>query len=76
MPINQYLYLDAIECLPESIFRQPTSPCQSIDLTLHCPSEYSRYFSQEIVFGTEFQKKLGTAKYFLVSSIAMIESCQ
>ena len=54
MPIRQYLYFDAIECLPE---------CEYKPLI---PTEKSRYYSQEIIFGKDFQQRLGVTKYFLV----------
>ncbi len=62
MPIRQFFYFDAIECLPENVF-QPSN--ESI-VTLKLPSKNSRYYSQEIVFGENFQEELGNSKYFVV----------
>lgn len=59
MPIRQYLYFDAIECLPEGDFR-PSLPAKT-----------SRYYSQELVFGVEFQQRIGQSKYFCVGSGAI-----
>ena len=61
MPIRQYLYFDAIECLPESVF-QPSEEIPAVKL----PSTKSRYYSQEIVFGEDFQQKICKSKYFVV----------
>jgi len=68
MPIKQYLYFDAIECLPEGIFETSTTDCNvlSNQCPPNMPSEKSRYYSQELVFGDDFQHRLGKAKYFIV----------
>lgn len=55
MPIKQFVYFDAIECLPAN------------DILL--PTDKSRYYSQEIIFGKDFQEKLERSKYFLVRLI-------
>ncbi|CAF4774610.1 unnamed protein product [Rotaria sp. Silwood1] len=52
MPIRQFLYFDAIECLPENVF--------------HPSNETTK-----VVFGEDFQDKLGNAKYFLIGSGAI-----
>lgn len=50
-PINQYLYYDAIECLPET------------DLTEEeCKPLGCRYDRQIAVFGKKFQETLGNFK--------------
>ncbi|CAF4936147.1 unnamed protein product [Rotaria sp. Silwood1] len=49
MPIRQFLYFDAVECLPENVF--------------HPSNETTK-----VVFGEDFQDKLGNAKYFLIGS--------
>lgn len=68
MPIRQFFYFDAIECLPENVFQPSEEP--PVALTL--PSKKnSRYYSQEIVFGQDFQEKLGQSKYFVVGSGAI-----
>jgi ubiquitin-activating enzyme E1 len=61
MPIRQYLYFDAIECLPESVF-QASNEIPAFKL----PSKQTRYYSQEIVFGEDFQEKICKSKYFVV----------
>lgn len=55
MPIKQFFYFDAIECLPENV-------CLSEKI-----NKISRYYSQEIIFGEDFQYQLGQLKYFLVT---------
>ncbi|XP_054272090.1 ubiquitin-like modifier-activating enzyme 1 [Macrosteles quadrilineatus] len=60
-PIYQWLYFDAIECLPESK-DIPETDCQ--------PSG-NRYDGQIAVFGKEFQKRLGSLKYFVVGAGAI-----
>ncbi|XP_013145647.1 PREDICTED: ubiquitin-like modifier-activating enzyme 1 [Papilio polytes] len=61
-PIVQWLYLDAIECLPKdrSILTEET-----------CKPVGSRYDGQVAVFGRDFQKKLGELKYFIVGAGAI-----
>lgn len=60
-PIYQWLYFDAIECLPES-----KSVAES-----DCQPSGSRYDGQIAVFGKEFQDKLGSLKYFVVGAGAI-----
>ncbi|XP_028908082.1 ubiquitin-like modifier-activating enzyme 7 isoform X1 [Ornithorhynchus anatinus] len=62
-PLNQWLYINALECLPED-GEPPPSPedCAPLD---------SRYDGQRAVFGTDFQKKLGRQCYFLVGAGAI-----
>lgn len=67
MPIRQFFYFDAIECLPENVFQSSDQPIAVPDL----PSKQTRYYSQEIIFGENFQKKLGESKYFVVGSGAI-----
>lgn len=59
-PIHQYLYFDAIECLPES---EPTEE--------DCKPIGSRYDKQIAVFGKTFQEKLGNMRYFIVGAGAI-----
>lgn len=61
-PIYQWLYFDAIECLPEN--------CEEITEELAAPTN-SRYDGQIAVFGREYQKKLGALKYFVVGAGAI-----
>lgn len=59
-PIFQWLYYDAIECLPS----EDLSPKD-------CQLTGSRYDGQIAVFGDKFQEKLGGLKYFLVGAGAI-----
>ncbi|CAF0731325.1 unnamed protein product [Didymodactylos carnosus] len=81
-PIKQFLYFDAIECLPENIFNPPSSDSTTTTTTTTTTSptdvpsmkpvnKNSRYYSQTIVFGEEFQEKLAASKYFVVGSGAI-----
>ncbi len=72
MPTNQFFYFDAIECLPENVC-QPVAMSISLDETLSSEcvipckdNKMSRYYSQEVIFGKDFQHQLGQLKYFLV----------
>jgi ubiquitin-activating enzyme E1 len=72
MPIRQFFYFDAIECLPENVF--PPSTETTVEATTELKTrprlprkKESRYYSQEVVFGEDFQEKLGQVKYFVVS---------
>lgn len=60
-PIKQWLYLDSLESLPESVKR-------SEEL---CKPQGSRYDGQIAVFGTEFQEKIANTKTFLVGAGAI-----
>jgi len=63
MPIRQFFYFDAIECLPENVFQ----PSNESNFVPNLPAKKSsRYYSQEIIFGEGFQEKLGQSKYFVV----------
>uniref|UniRef100_A0A8C8RZ69 Ubiquitin-activating enzyme E1 n=1 Tax=Pelusios castaneus TaxID=367368 RepID=A0A8C8RZ69_9SAUR len=62
-PLAQWLYFDALECLPEQgavLLTQET-----------CASRGSRYDGQIVVFGDEFQNRLGQQKYFVVGAGAI-----
>lgn len=61
-PINQWLYFDALECLPEDL---------SVFTESECAPSGSRYDRQVAVFGKKFQEKLGGQKYFVVGSGAI-----
>nr|CAH7745176.1 unnamed protein product [Callosobruchus chinensis] len=61
-PIYQWLYFDAIECLP--------SDKSEITEDLAAPVG-TRYDGQTAVFGSNFQKKLGQLKYFVVGAGAI-----
>uniref|UniRef100_A0A2A4K8C9 E1 ubiquitin-activating enzyme n=1 Tax=Heliothis virescens TaxID=7102 RepID=A0A2A4K8C9_HELVI len=61
-PIMQWLYLDAIECLPKD---------QALLNEENCKPTGSRYDGQVAVFGKHFQKKLGELKYFIVGAGAI-----
>ncbi|XP_032405028.1 LOW QUALITY PROTEIN: ubiquitin-like modifier-activating enzyme 1 [Xiphophorus hellerii] len=61
-PLQQWLYFDALECLPEAEGCLQESSFSSKD---------TRYYSQIIVFGSEFQQKLLKQKYFMVGAGAI-----
>ncbi|KAK5640453.1 hypothetical protein RI129_011264 [Pyrocoelia pectoralis] len=59
-PIFQWMYFDALECLPENtITEEAAAPIGS------------RYDGQIAVFGRDFQDKLGALKYFVVGAGAI-----
>uniref|UniRef100_A0A8C3AR08 Ubiquitin-activating enzyme E1 n=1 Tax=Cyclopterus lumpus TaxID=8103 RepID=A0A8C3AR08_CYCLU len=60
-PLNQWLYFDALECLPE----------EEDELTEATLSKGTRYDGQIAVFGPAFQEKLERQKYFLVGAGAI-----
>lgn len=60
MPIMQWLYFDALECLPENKEALTEDKC--------LPRQ-NRYDGQVAVFGSDLQEKLGKQKYFLVSDL-------
>lgn len=62
MPLQQFMYFDALECLPED---------KSILTEESCRPRNSRYDGQIAVFGTDFQEKLGDLNYFLVGAGAI-----
>ncbi|XP_045852887.1 ubiquitin-like modifier-activating enzyme 1, partial [Meles meles] len=62
MPLMQWLYFDALECLPEdrqALTEDRCRPCQN------------RYDGQVAVFGSDLQEKLGKQNYFLVGAGAI-----
>lgn len=59
-PIKQYLYFDAIECLPENGLTED-----------ECKPLNTRYDKQIAVFGKDFQEKLGNLRYFIVGAGAI-----
>ncbi|XP_062456882.1 LOW QUALITY PROTEIN: ubiquitin-like modifier-activating enzyme 1, partial [Rhea pennata] len=64
MPVTQWLYFDALECLPE----------ENRDVLLTeetCRPRNCRYDGQIAVFGEELQAKLGDQKYFVVGAGAI-----
>ncbi|KAG8447299.1 hypothetical protein GDO86_014675 [Hymenochirus boettgeri] len=63
MPVMQWLYFDALECLPEED--------EAVLTEEMCSPKKSRYDGQIAVFGSDFQKKLGKQKYFLVGAGAI-----
>ncbi|EPY75682.1 ubiquitin-like modifier-activating enzyme 1 Y-like protein [Camelus ferus] len=62
MPIMQWLYFDALECLPED---------QEALTEDKCLPRQNRYDGQVAVFGSDLQEKLGKQKYFLVGAGAI-----
>ncbi|XP_054834098.1 ubiquitin-like modifier-activating enzyme 7 isoform X2 [Eublepharis macularius] len=63
-PLNQWLYFDAYECLPEE---DRTALLTEED----CAPHGSRYDGQIAVFGADFQERLGKQKYFVVGAGAI-----
>ncbi|XP_053724431.1 ubiquitin-like modifier-activating enzyme 1 isoform X1 [Synchiropus splendidus] len=62
IPVRQWLYFDALECLPEDKHQSHQS----------APSlERTRYDGQILVFGPDLQEKLGRQQYFLVGAGAI-----
>ncbi|CAK1551375.1 unnamed protein product [Leptosia nina] len=61
-PIIQWLYLDAIECLPKDKSALTEENCKPVG---------SRYDGQIAVFGNNFQKRIGELKYFIVGAGAI-----
>ncbi|XP_023135555.3 ubiquitin-like modifier-activating enzyme 1 isoform X1 [Amphiprion ocellaris] len=61
-PLQQWLYFDALECLPEEEDRPAESSFSA---------KASRYDGQIAVFGSAFQEKLERQKYFLVGAGAI-----
>ncbi|KAK8750751.1 hypothetical protein OTU49_014994, partial [Cherax quadricarinatus] len=61
-PLFQWLYFDAVECLPED-----TEKLYQGD----CTPRGDRYDAQVAVFGRDFQDKLGKLKYFIVGAGAI-----
>uniref|UniRef100_A0A8B9Z2Q5 E1 ubiquitin-activating enzyme n=1 Tax=Buteo japonicus TaxID=224669 RepID=A0A8B9Z2Q5_9AVES len=63
-PITQWLYFDALECLPEE-------NKETVLTEEQCRPRNSRYDGQIAVFGAELQAKLGAQKYFVVGAGAI-----
>ncbi|KAL5015056.1 hypothetical protein ScPMuIL_009326 [Solemya velum] len=63
-PIKQFLYYDSTECLPEE--NEDSSLTEE-----NCAPKKDRYDGQTVVFGSDFQKKIGDLKYFLVGAGAI-----
>lgn len=62
MPIQQWFYFDAFECLPQS---------GSVSEDSANALAKTRYAAQACVFGADVQKKLASQKYFLVGAGAI-----
>ncbi|XP_038603857.1 ubiquitin-like modifier-activating enzyme 1 [Tachyglossus aculeatus] len=62
MPIMQWLYFDALECLPEAGDALTEEKCRPRN---------DRYDGQVAVFGSDLQEKLGKQRYFLVGAGAI-----
>lgn len=62
MPIMQWLYFDALECLPED------KEALTEDKCLLCQN---RYGGQVAVFGSHQQEKIGRQSYFLLGTEAV-----
>ncbi|XP_036389161.1 ubiquitin-like modifier-activating enzyme 1 [Megalops cyprinoides] len=61
-PLQQWLYFDALECLPEE---------EELLMEDACAPANCRYDGQIAVFGSAFQEKLAKQKYFLVGAGAI-----
>ncbi|XP_069689178.1 ubiquitin-like modifier-activating enzyme 1 [Periplaneta americana] len=61
-PIYQWLYFDALECLPSDV---------SVITEESCKASGTRYDGQVAVFGSVFQQRLGSLKYFVVGAGAI-----
>ena len=62
MPIKQWLYFDALECLPEDKSGLTEAVCAPVG---------GRYDGQIAVFGKDFQEKMQSQKYFVVGAGAI-----
>jgi len=62
MPIRQWLYFDALECLPADTGKLTEANCKPVN---------SRYDGQAAVFGHEFQAHVSKQKYFVVGAGAI-----
>lgn len=65
-PLQQWLYFDALECLPEDCDEEKDLLTEDS----FSPKD-TRYDGQIAVFGSAFQEKLGKQKYFLVGAGAI-----
>lgn len=63
MPLDQWLYFDALECLPEDGEPRPNPE--------DCSPRGCRYDGQIAVFGAGFQEKLSCQRYLLVGAGAI-----
>uniref|UniRef100_A0A8C4WFV7 Ubiquitin-like modifier-activating enzyme 7 n=1 Tax=Gopherus evgoodei TaxID=1825980 RepID=A0A8C4WFV7_9SAUR len=63
LPLAQWLYFDALECLPEQGTTLLTEES--------CAPRDSRYDGQIAVFGADFQERLGRQKYLVVGAGAI-----
>ncbi|XP_057623321.1 ubiquitin-like modifier-activating enzyme 7 isoform X4 [Chionomys nivalis] len=63
MPLDQWLYFDALECLPEAEELLPNPE--------DCHPRNCRYDGQTAVFGASFQEKLSYQRYLLVGAGAI-----
>ncbi|XP_066961014.1 ubiquitin-like modifier-activating enzyme 1 isoform X2 [Macrobrachium rosenbergii] len=61
-PIHQWLYFDALECLPADTSGLTKDNCAPVG---------DRYDTQIAIFGQDFQKRLGSLKYFVVGAGAI-----
>ncbi|XP_075691127.1 ubiquitin-like modifier-activating enzyme 1 isoform X1 [Rhinoderma darwinii] len=64
MPVMQWLYFDALECLPDENEDSPLNE-------ENCSPKKTRYDGQIAVFGSDFQERIGKQKYFLVGAGAI-----
>ncbi|XP_029771909.1 ubiquitin-like modifier-activating enzyme 7 isoform X6 [Suricata suricatta] len=64
MPLDQWLYFDALDCLPEDGEHLPKPE--------DCAPRHCRYDGQIAVFGAGFQEKLSRQHYLLVSFVVQL----
>jgi ubiquitin-activating enzyme E1 len=62
MPIKQWLYFDALECLPEDTSKPTEESCQPTG---------SRYDGQIAIFGKDFQDRMTQQKFMVVGAGAI-----
>jgi len=62
MPIKQWLYFDALECLPEDRSKLTEAGCKALN---------TRYDGQAAVFGHDFQAHISKQKFFVVGAGAI-----
>ncbi|XP_071751291.2 ubiquitin-like modifier-activating enzyme 1 [Centroberyx gerrardi] len=66
MPLQQWLYFDALECLPEDVDEEEDQLTEE-----SFSPRGTKYDGQIAVFGSTFQERLGRQKYFLVGAGAI-----
>ncbi|KAF8564270.1 hypothetical protein P879_09148 [Paragonimus westermani] len=70
VPIQQWCYFDATECLPQPAVH-PSNRCNTLVNEGDAAACETRYDGQIAIFGKQFQQKLTRLKYFLVGAGAI-----